>query len=466
MSDFGSQEDLRASGGTDDKGRRLPPLDSGIELTGRAVPQQTLASAKDDHHGRAFDRTRRDEEIAWGSRTGLLADDWVEAETLLAGATGQGSPMREQGGQLPGYPFSRRGDSSSHHFALPTGQLDRLHISSTDGEDRPSHRLLSPIRARGSELLDYDSPQRQGESLHRFASPTGRETRSTGPDRPHKDVSSRHWASPTRHYIDRPTRDWGGQNLGYPHHLRETAPVERGTNRKPPNFDGKSSFGDFRVQFEIVAKMNGWSQGRCAMEMAASLRDQAVSVLTLLDPDMRGDYRALVDALESRFEPRHQTEMHRASLRNRTRKRGESLSALALDLKGMTRRAYPTARGELWEQLTVTSFLDSLADGDMEWAVLQGRPTTVEEAVTLATQFESFKKARSRRRAKDEPELYLVQEKTNAKDNTTKDKDNRRKCYFCNSPLHLIENCAERIEGLRRTQPQAQGRNRKSGNEQ
>ena len=31
-----------------------------------------------------------------------------------------------------------------------------------------------------------------------------------------------------------------------------------GTNRKPPDFDGGSSFHDFLVQFELISEMNSW----------------------------------------------------------------------------------------------------------------------------------------------------------------------------------------------------------------
>lgn len=118
---------------------------------------------------------------------------------------------------------------------------------------------------------------------------------------------------------------------------------------------------------------------------------------------------ALVGALEARFEPPNQTEMHRASLRSRVWKRGEPLAALALDLKGMIRKAYPTATGELSEQLKVTSYLDSLDNPEMEWAVLQGKPATVEEAVTLAMEFESFRKTRARRRLKEDAQVFTIE---------------------------------------------------------
>lgn len=220
---------------------------------------------------------------------------------------------------------------------------------------------------------------------------------------------------------------------------------EAPTNRKPPTYDGKSSWSNFRVQFEIVAEMNDWSPRRCAMEMAASLRDQAVCVLSLLEPRQRNEYPALVQALEARFEPKHQTEMHRAALRNRTRKRGENLAALAQDVKSMTRKAFPTATGELWEQLTVNSFLDSLPDAEMEWAVLQGKPKTVEEAVTLAMQFEAFKLVKAKKQQRED--LFMMEGKAE-QNNAAGVKQLQRRCYYCQAPNHLIKNCEKRRKNM------------------
>ena len=67
------------------------------------------------------------------------------------------------------------------------------------------------------------------------------------------------------------------------------------------------------------------------MELAASLRDEAVVVLALTEPERRTDYHTLTTALEARFEQRNQTKIHRAALRTRTRKRGEPAHAGAGD---------------------------------------------------------------------------------------------------------------------------------------
>ena len=242
--------------------------------------------------------------------------------------------------------------------------------------------------------------------------------------------------------------EWGDLELRRRGGSEELAlPSTRGVGRarpekKPSTYDGKVSWLDYKVQFEMISMMNGWTQRRMAMELAASLRDEAVGVLALIEPERRTDYHTLTTALEARFEPRNQTEIHRAALRTRTRKRGETLSSLSQELKKLTRKVYPTARTEVWEQLTLSAFLDALNDAEMEWSVHQGRPATVEEAVQLAMDFESFKQARARRRSRDAVGLYLLQDAGNENDRSKK---TNRRCWVCDEIGHIARFCKQRV---------------------
>ncbi|KAK7501888.1 hypothetical protein BaRGS_00006974 [Batillaria attramentaria] len=182
-------------------------------------------------------------------------------------------------------------------------------------------------------------------------------------------------------------------------HLDVSGTTGTKIKRKPALYDGKTSWREYQVQFEMLAAACSWSYRQMAVELATSLREQAVGVLATLQPNQRYDYRTLVAALEARFEPRHQTEMHRAGLRTRMRKRQESLTALAQDLKKLTRKAFPAATEEVCEQLTLNAFMDALNDSEMEWNVYQGKPETVEQAVTLAMEYESFLAARKTRKS-------------------------------------------------------------------
>ncbi|KAK7505142.1 hypothetical protein BaRGS_00003712 [Batillaria attramentaria] len=227
--------------------------------------------------------------------------------------------------------------------------------------------------------------------------------------------------------------------------------------RKLDSYDGKTSWKEYHVQFEMFADAHGWSDRQKAIELATSLKNQAVGVLATLEPCHRYNYDALVAALEARFEPRHQTEMHRAGLRVRTRKRGESLTDLAHDIKKMTRKAFPAAKQEVCEQLTLNAFIDSLNDAEMEWNVYQGKPETIEQAVTLAMEYESFVSARKTRKAYQTHNLRAVEanddkaKKQNA-GATSQNKTELRinQCRYCLNFGHWAKNCRQKSADMKR----------------
>ena len=73
------------------------------------------------------------------------------------------------------------------------------------------------------------------------------------------------------------------------------------TSRRKPkqmsNYDGKSNWNDYLVQFQIVARLNHWSEEEKAMELATSLVGQARGVLSDMSEQDRLDYGALVQKL-------------------------------------------------------------------------------------------------------------------------------------------------------------------------
>ncbi|KAK7479040.1 hypothetical protein BaRGS_00029710 [Batillaria attramentaria] len=267
--------------------------------------------------------------------------------------------------------------------------------------DRPADFLHSTSVRQGGSTGDdsgpvagrcrVDTPARRDSATFRLETPAPF-PRSTGVQVAHGGVTFADSASltPTR---SRPAcESWATFTVD--EHLDVSGTTGTKIKRKPALYDGKTSWREYQVQFEMLAAACSWSYRQMAVELATSLREQAVGVLATLQPNQRYDYRTLVAALEARFEPRHQTEMHRAGLRTRVRKRQESLTALAQDLKKLTRKAFPAATEEVCEQLTLNAFMDALNDSEMEWNVYQGKPETVEQAVTLAMEYESFLAAR------------------------------------------------------------------------
>ena len=91
------------------------------------------------------------------------------------------------------------------------------------------------------------------------------------------------------------------------------------------------------------------------------------------------------------FEPEDQSELFCSELKSRFRTKKEPLTEFAQDIKCLIRLAYPNTDVDVRGTLARNVFEDSLNDSDMEWAVHQGNPKTIETAVKLALEFEAFR---------------------------------------------------------------------------
>jgi len=78
---------------------------------------------------------------------------------------------------------------------------------------------------------------------------------------------------------------------------------------KPPKFDGTSSWSDFLVQFEMVAKYNNWDEEEKACWLGVSLRGVAQTTLGNLEGDEKHQYASLVAHLNERFGTDHKAEL-------------------------------------------------------------------------------------------------------------------------------------------------------------
>ena len=181
---------------------------------------------------------------------------------------------------------------------------------------------------------------------------------------------------------------------------------QRRKQKKVAKYDGKTSWEDYHVQFELVAALNGWDEETKALELATSLRGTAQSILADLDPDKRTDYQALVSALSARFEPEHQADMYLAEIRTRTRLKSESLPELGQVMKRLARYALPSAPSSVRQWLALTQFTEALDDEFLEYAVKQAKPKTVDEAVKVAMETEAFRLSR-RRRKTHKSDIYM-----------------------------------------------------------
>ena len=85
--------------------------------------------------------------------------------------------------------------------------------------------------------------------------------------------------------------------------------------QRPVPFDGKLMWDAYHTQFEMLIKINRWSDVDKAAYLAISLRGPAATVLINLPSDQHQNYASLTAALLSQFGTAHQTEMYRVRLK-------------------------------------------------------------------------------------------------------------------------------------------------------
>ena len=166
------------------------------------------------------------------------------------------------------------------------------------------------------------------------------------------------------------------------------APSTKGI--KPGTYDGTGNWSDYLIQFDLIADYWQWNAYEKALHLAINLRGTAQSVLADLRQDQRTNFCSLSSALAARFEPVQQSELHRVTLKTRLRRENETLSELAQDVNRLVRLAYPSATVDVREQLSKDYFIDALNDHELEWAVLRGKPESVDNSMKLALEYESF----------------------------------------------------------------------------
>ena len=106
----------------------------------------------------------------------------------------------------------------------------------------------------------------------------------------------------------------------------------------PEKFDGTTSVNTFLTQFTICAEHNKWDEKEKKSFLLTSLRVTEADLLS--DSLEEGwSYEEIVDQLDKRFGVRNQAVTFRAMLRNRRRKKGESLAVLYQDMLEMVSNA-------------------------------------------------------------------------------------------------------------------------------
>ena len=179
---------------------------------------------------------------------------------------------------------------------------------------------------------------------------------------------------------------------------------------KVPTFDGTNSaqFRPWIIQFEAIARHQGWTLGERVVRLVSSLTGPAANLLIGMTLGQLDDYSFLRARLSRRYDPPEREEAHRAELRARTRRRNESADEFAENIKNLAQRAYPSADQNMLDNLVVERFREGHGNEELKKHLCLYPSTGLQDLIGACVRFETHVEIGSHARKSNEG-LYTVQ---------------------------------------------------------
>ena len=161
----------------------------------------------------------------------------------------------------------------------------------------------------------------------------------------------------------------------------------------PEAFTGTASesWTEWIDHFESVADINKWESNADRLKwLKVRLTGRAIKAFRQLPEAARRDYKEAKKALKKRFEPESRKTLYIAELQTRRRRKGEDWATFGEELKLIAEKAYPDLEANAREQIALNQYLTSLTNPQVSFSVRQQRPTTIDRAVTVTMEMESY----------------------------------------------------------------------------
>ncbi|OAD55663.1 hypothetical protein WN48_04418, partial [Eufriesea mexicana] len=134
------------------------------------------------------------------------------------------------------------------------------------------------------------------------------------------------------------------------------------TKLKAPTFDGTAPFKIFKLQFKMTASTNHWNNEDKVAALVVSLKGPAAEILQTVPEYARGDYDALMAAIERRFASEHRQQIFQMELLNRYQTANETLQVYSTEIERLARLANADAPAEFIESVKIQSFVNGIRD--------------------------------------------------------------------------------------------------------
>ena len=156
-------------------------------------------------------------------------------------------------------------------------------------------------------------------------------------------------------------------------------------------FDGTISaqFRPWIIQFEAIARHQGWTLGERVVRLVSSLTGPAANLLIGMTMGQLDDYNFVRARLSRRYDPPEREEAHRAELRARTRRRNESADDFAENIKNLAQRAYPSADQNMLDNLVVERFREGHGNKELKKHLCLYPSTGLQDLIGACVRFET-----------------------------------------------------------------------------
>ena len=230
----------------------------------------------------------------------------------------------------------------------------------------------------------------------------------------------------------------------------------------PEKFDASktSDWTSWQFHFEQTARVNGWTPAEQVNFLPLYLTVAAQIFYHGLPPATRtGPLPALLLALQTRFAPAANVELHRAELLARRQHPDESLSDFCEGIRKLARLAYPALQADVQDVLAKDQFIAGLTRRDIRLKVRRATPATIDAALTHALQAHAILETEmcvSPQPAEEAivcatstPDVSVILRSimnrlSKMEVSLAASVDTLPKCYGCGSPEHFVAYCPNR----------------------
>ena len=262
-------------------------------------------------------------------------------------------------------------------------------------------------------------------------------------------------------------------------HVHYQSPCQIGPRIKPESYSGNEDWEEYQSHFEDCAELSRWDHRSKVLFLAASLKGHARTYYMSLDTCDKRSYSALVYKMRQRFGGSKHAIKWLNQLELRQRQPKESIVALGDDLRQLARKAYRNLDSNAQETLALNR-LYKLIPVEMKCRCMDYDCQSIHQAIEVIERYEAIlgeagqdHKKSSLRSIDIETEdqnndpcvagilrkldsrleklesLSLAQQITGRENIENQRRKagygnmNKRCCFFCSSPDHLVKNCPE-----------------------